>query len=386
MKAILALEDGTVFRGRSFGAGGEKTGEVVFNTSLTGYQEILTDPSYKGQIVTMTYPLIGNYGINEDDLESAVPQVEGFVVRENSRISSNFRSTGKLDDYLKKNGVIGIEGIDTRMLTRRLRTKGSLKGVISTLDLDEKSLIKKAREAPGVEGVDLVKVVTCQKPYVWNETRFAKMTNDQSLDFARGQMSNEGVAARRIKYHVAAYDYGIKFSILNNLLRVGCKVTVYPADYPAEKVLEMDPDGIFLSNGPADPAAVTYAIENIKRLIGKRPIFGICLGHQLLGLALGGKTYKLKFGHHGGNQPVMDLKTGKVAITAQNHGFAVDIDSIPKGTVELTHINLNDKTVEGMRHLSLPIFSVQYHPEAGPGPHDANYLFKEFVEMMEKNA
>ncbi|MDD5594029.1 MAG: glutamine-hydrolyzing carbamoyl-phosphate synthase small subunit [Candidatus Margulisbacteria bacterium] len=368
MKAILALEDGTIFEGRSFGAEGEKAGEVVFNTSLTGYQEILTDPSYKGQIVTMTYPLIGNYGINEEDVESARPNAEGFIVRENSRIASNFRSTGKLDAYLKKHGIVGIEGIDTRMLTRRLRQKGSLKGVISTIDLDEKNLVKKAKDSPGVEGVDLVKVVTCKEPYVWNDSQWA----DKSVK-------------AKAKFNIVAYDYGIKFFILRNFQYVGCKVTVVPADYPAEKVLEMNPDGIFLSNGPADPAAVTYAIKNIKKLIGKKPIFGICLGHQLLGLALGGKTYKLKFGHHGGNQPVMDLKTKKVAITAQNHGFAVDIDSIPKGAVELTHINLNDKTVEGMRCLKVPAFSVQYHPEAGPGPHDANYLFKEFIEMI-KNA
>jgi len=380
MKAILALEDGMIFAGEAFGAEGEKAGEVVFNTSLTGYQEILTDPSYKGQIVTMTYPLIGNYGINEEDIESARPSAEGFIVRENSRIASNFRSTGQLGDYLKKHGIVGIEGIDTRMLTRRLRTKGSLKGIISTIDLDAKSLVKKAKESQGVEGVDLVKVVTCKEPYVWNETPYSQMTNDQF------PMTNVGVASRHnCKYNVVAYDYGIKFFILRYLASVGCKVTVVPADYPAEKVLEMNPDGIFLSNGPADPAAVTYAIKNIKKLIGKKPIFGICLGHQLLGLALGGKTYKLKFGHHGGNQPVMDLKTRKVAITAQNHGFAVDIDSIPKGTVELTHVNLNDKTVEGMRHTSLPIFSVQYHPEAGPGPHDANYLFAEFVKLMEAN-
>jgi carbamoyl-phosphate synthase small subunit len=370
VKAILALEDGTIFYGRSFGAEGERSGEVVFNTSLTGYQEIVTDPSYKGQIVTMTYPLIGNYGVNEQDIESPAPSCEGLVVRENSRIASNFRSQQKLDDYLAQHGIVGIEGIDTRMLTRRLRIKGSLKGIISTVDLDDKSLVKKAKECQGVEGIDLVKVVTCKEPYVWNDTSFARLKTDQCQKPAKK------------KYKVAAYDYGIKFNILWNLVCVGCEVTVYPADYPAEKVLATGPDGIFLSNGPADPAAVTYAIKNIKKLVGKKPIFGICLGHQLLGLALGGKTYKLKFGHHGGNQPVMDLKTKKVAITAQNHGFAVDIDSIPKGTVELTHINLNDKTVEGMRHLKLPIFSVQYHPEAGPGPHDAHYLFQKFAKMM----
>jgi carbamoyl-phosphate synthase small subunit len=367
-KAILVLEDGTFFSGQSFGAEGEKTGEVVFNTSLTGYQEILTDPSYKGQIVTMTYPLIGNYGVNEEDIESQIPQVEGFVVRENSKIASNFRSTERLDSYLKKHNIIGIEGIDTRMLTRRLRIHGSLKGIISTKDFNVESLIKKAKDCPGVEGVDLVKVVTCKKKYVWSDSPWADKTY-------QGE----------IKYHVVAYDYGVKFNILRNLQLVGCKVTVVPAKMPAEEVLEMKPDGIFLSNGPADPAAVTYAIENIKKLIGKKPIFGICLGNQLLALALGGKTYKLKFGHHGGNQPVIDLKTKKVDITAQNHGFAIDISSIPEGTVELTHVNLNDQTIEGMRHLKHPVFSVQYHPEAGPGPHDANYLFKQFAEMM-KNA
>ncbi|MDD4179185.1 MAG: glutamine-hydrolyzing carbamoyl-phosphate synthase small subunit [Candidatus Margulisbacteria bacterium] len=379
MKAFLALEDGSIFKGRSFGAEGEKSGEVVFNTSLTGYQEILTDPSYKGQIVTMTYPLIGNYGINEEDVESQKPQAEAFIVRENSPIASNFRSTLKLDDYLAKHKIVGIEGIDTRMLTRKLRNKGSLKGIISTIDLDEKSLVKKAKACQGVEGVDLVKVVTCKEPYVWNTSKYAETLNSKYENLNKSEI-------RKSKFKVAAYDYGIKFSILQNLVRVGCEVTIYPADYPVEKILKTDPDGIFLSNGPADPAAVTYAIENIKKLIGKKPIFGICLGHQLLGLALGGKTYKLKFGHHGGNQPVIDLKTKKVAITAQNHGFAVDIDSIPKGTVELTHINLNDKTVEGMKHLLLPIFSVQYHPEAGPGPHDAHYLFNDFAELMKNNA
>lgn len=364
-KAVLVLEDGTVFQGQSFGATGEKTGEIVFNTSLTGYQEILTDPSYKGQIVTMTYPLIGNYGVNDEDIESQIPQVEAFIVRENSQIASNFRSQSKLDDYLKKHNIIGIEGIDTRMLTRRLRIHGSLKGIISTSDSNQESLIKKAKECLGVEGVDLVKVVTCKKPYLWNESKWAEKD------------------APKPKYNVVAYDFGIKFNILRNLQLVGCKVTVVPAKTPAEDVLALKPDGIFLSNGPADPAAVTYAIENIKKLIGKKPMFGICLGNQLLGLALGGRTYKLKFGHHGGNQPVMDLKTKKVEITAQNHCFAVDIESIPGGVIELTHINLNDQTVEGMRHKKLPIFSVQYHPEAGPGPHDANYLFKKFTDMME---
>ncbi|MFH1390447.1 MAG: glutamine-hydrolyzing carbamoyl-phosphate synthase small subunit [Candidatus Margulisiibacteriota bacterium] len=368
MKAILALEDGTIFAGRSFGAVGERCGEVVFNTSLTGYQEILTDPSYKGQIVCMTYPLIGNYGINEEDLESAIPHCEGFVVRENSQIASNFRSTGKLDDYLKKHGIIGIEGIDTRMLTRRLRLQGSLKGIISTTENDTQALVKKAKESSGVEGVDLVKVVTCKKPYVWNETSYA---NNEQLTTDNKQL----------KYHIVAYDFGIKFNILRNFQRLGCRITVVPATTPAAEVLAMNPDGIFLSNGPADPAAVTYAIENIKQLIGKKPIFGICLGHQLIGLAMGAKTYKLKFGHHGGNQPTMDLNTRKVDITSQNHGFAVDPKTFTK-EMEVTHINLNDETVEGFRHTKLPIFSVQYHPEAGPGPRDANYLFEKFIGMI----
>ena len=357
MKAFLALEDGTVLTGRSFGYDGEAEGEVVFNTSLSGYQEILTDPSYKGQIVTMTYPLIGNYGVNDFDIESPIPQCEGFIVRENSQIASNYRSTANLGDYLQKHKIVAIEGIDTRMVTRKLRTKGALKGIISTSESDPKILVSKAKKSRGVEGVDLVKVVTCKKPYIWGD--------------GKG------------KYNVVAFDYGIKFNILRCLALAGCKVTVLPATATAEDALSYNPDGIFLSNGPADPAAVTYAIATIKRLIGKKPIFGICLGHQLLGLALGGKTYKLKFGHHGGNQPVKDLKTGKVDITAQNHGFAVEIESIPKGTVELTHVNLNDNTVEGMRHLKLPIFSVQYHPEAGPGPHDAQYLFSRFTELMD---
>ncbi|MFA6431048.1 MAG: glutamine-hydrolyzing carbamoyl-phosphate synthase small subunit [Candidatus Margulisiibacteriota bacterium] len=368
MKAFLALEDGTILTGHSFGYAGEAEGEVVFNTSLTGYQEILTDPSYKGQIVTMTNPLIGNYGVNDEDIESAIPQVEGFIVRENSTIASNYRSTCKLDDYLIKHKIVAIEGIDTRMITRRLRIKGALKGIITTIEQDEKDLINKAKNCRGVEGVDLVKVVTCKAPY--------------EFETPNSQLRTCLPAGKAPNYSVVAYDFGIKLNILRNLSLAGCKVTVVPADYPAEKVLAMNPDGVFLSNGPADPAAVTYAIENIKKIIGKKPIFGICLGHQLLGLALGGKTYKLKFGHHGGNQPVMDLSTRKVAITAQNHGFAVDVDSIPKGLVELTHINLNDKTVEGMKHKSLPIFSVQYHPEAGPGPHDAQYLFKQFAEML----
>ncbi|MBI5701076.1 glutamine-hydrolyzing carbamoyl-phosphate synthase small subunit [Candidatus Saganbacteria bacterium] len=386
MKAFLALEDGAVLTGQSFGYCGAASGEVVFNTSLSGYQEILTDPSYKGQIVTMTYPLIGNYGTNDADIESITPQVEAFIVRENSKIASNFRSKLKLDEYLQKNKIVAIEGIDTRMVTRKLRIKGALKGYISTTESDPAILVDKAKKSKGVEGVDLVKVVTCKKPYLWNDSKYAVLPSP-SFPLPEGEGRPERQSRDRVrgreKYNVVAFDYGAKFNIFNSLVNVGCKVTVLPATVTAEEALSCNPDGIFLSNGPADPAAVTYAIATIKKLIGKKPIFGICLGHQLLGLALGGKTYKLKFGHHGGNQPVIDLKTRKVAITAQNHGFAVDIDSIPKGQVELTHINLNDNTVEGMRHLKLPIFSVQYHPEAAPGPHDASYLFDEFVEMME---
>ena len=374
VKAILALEDGTIFQGESFGAAGEKTGEVVFNTSLTGYQEILTDPSYKGQIVTMTYPLIGNYGVNEEDIESPKPQVEAFIVRENSPIASNFRSKSTLHDYLKKHNIVGIEGIDTRMLTRKIRIKGALKGIISTVDFNEASLIEKAKSCAGVEGVDLVKVVTCKKDYVWNETTYAAMTTDETSMVREKPIS-------KLPYHIVAYDFGVKFNILRNFQLLGCKVTVVPAKTSAADVLKMKPDGIFLSNGPADPVAVTYAIENVRLLLDKKPVFGICLGHQIMSLALGAKTYKLKFGHHGGNQPVIDLKTRKVDITAQNHGFAVDVATLPKD-VEITHLNLNDQTCEGFRHKKLPVFSVQYHPEAGPGPHDANYLFKKFMDLI----
>jgi len=368
MTAYLALEDGLIFHGRSFGAEGERVGEVVFNTSLTGYQEILTDPSYCGQMVVMTYPLIGNYGVNEEDIESSKPWLEGFIVKENSRIASNFRKTASLSDYLKKHKIVAIDGIDTRKLVKHLRTHGAKMGIISTKDSNPASLIEKAQKAVKLEGRDLAKEVTCKREYEFK-------WEGKEWGFENFKASN--------KFHVVAYDFGIKTNILRNLALVGCRVTVVPANTSAEKVMGLKPDGVFLSNGPGDPAAVAYAIEEIKKLLDKKPIFGICLGHQLLGLALGGKTYKLKFGHHGGNQPVKDLKTGKVAITSQNHGFSVDVDSIP-GEVELTHINLNDKTVEGMRHKQLPIFSVQYHPEAAPGPHDAEYLFKQFVEMMER--
>ncbi len=355
MKAILALEDGTIFEGTAFGATGERTGEVVFNTSMTGYQEILTDPSYKGQIVTMTYPLIGNYGINIEDFESEKPHLSGFVVREASRIVSNWRSDMGLDDFLKKHKVIGIEGVDTRDLTLHIRSAGAMKGIISTRDLDPASLVKKARESRGLVGTDLVKEVTCKKAYEWNK---------------------EG------KYKVIVLDCGAKHNIMRELASRDCHVIVVPAKTSVKKILAMKPDGVMLSNGPGDPAAVTYVIETVKGLIGKVPLFGICLGHQMLGLALGGKTFKLKFGHRGANQPVMDLRTRKVEITCQNHGFCVDLKSLTDNNVELTHLNLNDQTSEGLRHKKHPAFSVQYHPEASAGPHDSKYLFDEFVGSM----
>jgi carbamoyl-phosphate synthase small subunit len=361
MDAILALEDGTIFKGKSFGATGERYGEVVFNTGMTGYQEILTDPSYKGQIVTMTYPLIGNYGINSEDVESRKSFVEGFVVKECSKTASNWRTEKTLDLYLKENNILGIEGIDTRSLTLHIREAGAMKAVLSTEDLDGEKLVKKAKDSRGLIGVDLVKEVTSKKKYVWS------------------QIKDKG-------YKVIVLDCGVKYNILRKLLENKCRVIVVPADTEASEILEMKPDGLLLSNGPGDPTAVKYVIETTKKLITKLPIFGICLGHQMLGLSLGGETYKLKFGHHGANHPVKDLRTGKVSITVQNHGFCVDIDSLPKKDIEITHINLNDNTLEGMRHKKLPIFSVQFHPEASSGPHDAEYLFEEFVKMMKKYA
>jgi len=368
-KALLALADGRVFSGWSVGAAGEALGEVVFNTSLMGYQEILTDPSYRGQIVTMTYPLIGNYGLNFEDTEADRISLAGFVVREDCPTPSNWRSQASLHQYLLHHGIVGIAGIDTRALTRHLREEGAQTGIISTLDLDPESLVRRAAAYPTLDGRDLVREVTCSAPYTWSETIW-------SMD--AGQPSGE---TGDRQYYVVAYDYGIKHNILRNLVRAGCRVEVVPASTPAADVLARNPDGVFLSNGPGDPAAVEYAIAETKKLLGRKPIFGICLGHQILCLALGGRTYKLKYGHHGGNQPVIDLTTQKVEITAQNHGYAVDIDSMG-GDVVCTHLNLNDHTVEGMVHKKLPVFSVPYHPEASPGPHDARYLFSRFVELM----
>jgi carbamoyl-phosphate synthase small subunit len=369
-RAMLALADGLVFEGTSFGAEGEAMGEVVFNTSMTGYQEILTDPSYKGQIVTMTYPQIGNYGVNDEDVESQRPYVEGFIVKEYLDIPSNWRMKRSLDEYLKQHGIAGIQGIDTRALTRHTRDVGAQPGIISTKDLDPESLVVRAKKLPKMAGLDLARDVTCREPYSWEQA-------DWDLKTGYGKKGSP-------RYKVVAYDYGIKRNILRLLTQAGCEVTVVPATMPAEDVLKMDPDGVFLSNGPGDPEPVTYAIENIRKILGRKPVFGICLGQQLLGLALGGRTYKLKFGHHGGNQPIMDLTTRKVEIAAENHGFAVDLETI-KDQVVLTHVNLNDQTAEGFQHRTLPAFSVQYHPEASPGPHDSRYLFQRFVEMMEKH-
>ncbi|HEX3035585.1 MAG TPA: glutamine-hydrolyzing carbamoyl-phosphate synthase small subunit [Thermodesulfobacteriota bacterium] len=371
-KALLVLEDGTIFQGSGFGADGEVYGEVVFNTAITGYQEILTDPSYNGQIVVMTYPEIGNYGINPEDVESKRPFVRGFVVKEYWQSPSNWRSQESLGDYLSRYGITGIEGIDTRELTKRIRTQGAQRGVISTDDLDPESLLSKVRQSPQIVGADLVTEVSCNEFYRWqNGSGFWKPAYDSKGDMGRD-------------FRVIVYDFGVKQNILRRLVDTGCEVLVAPSQTPPHEVLSLNPDGIVLSNGPGDPAAVSYAIETVRTLIGKKPIFGICLGNQILGLALGGKTYKLKFGHRGANQPVKDLSTGKVSITSQNHGFAVDPDSLGSN-VDITHINLNDSTVEGLRHKEYPIFSVQYHPEASPGPHDSSSLFHDFLKLMKES-
>lgn len=371
MQAILALEDGRIFRGRGYGASGERFGEVVFNTSLSGYQEILTDPSYAGQIVCLTYPHIGNYGTNPLDSEASSPFAEGLVVRELAELASNWRSVESASAFLADFGIPVISDIDTRALVRHLRTHGSMRAVLSTVDFDERSLLRKVQASPSMVGLDLASRVTTSALYDWSEP---------STDIYEAEVPAEGA----LRDHVVAYDFGIKHNILRRLVDAGCKVTVVPATTSAEDVLVLKPDGVFLSNGPGDPEPVDYAVRNIRNLIGKTPIFGICLGHQLTGLALGGKTYKLKFGHHGGNHPVMNLETHRVEITAHNHGFAVDPDSLRDSEVILTHRNLNDNTLEGLRHRSLPLFSVQYHPEASPGPHDSEYLFEQFVKMMEE--
>ena len=379
--ATLALDDGKAFRGQGFGALRTVVGEVCFNTSMAGYQEILTDPSYEAQIVTMTYPLIGNYGINSSDVESSRPHVSGFVIRELSRVTSNWRSETTLDDYLKQNNIPGLQGIDTRALTRHLRTRGAMKGVLSTEEISDEEAVRKAREWNGLIGVDYVKDVTCDAPYDWDPDD--KLSRNWKIPVG-GDKSREDYFDKLppVKYRIVAYDFGMKRNILRRLRQNGFKVKVVPATTSAADVLKENPDGIFLSNGPGDPEALGYALSAVRELIGKKPIFGICLGHQILGLAMGGRAFKLKFGHRGGNQPVKDLKTGKISITCQNHGFAIDASSLPK-EVEQTHVNLNDQTCEGLRHRSEPVFSVQYHPEASPGPHDANYLFQEFAKLIE---
>ncbi|NIO05187.1 MAG: glutamine-hydrolyzing carbamoyl-phosphate synthase small subunit [Proteobacteria bacterium] len=375
---MVVLEDGTSFEGTSFGGFGERTGEIVFNTSMTGYQEILTDPSYRGQIVTMTYPLIGNYGVNVVDMESSAPQVEGFIVKEYSESFSNWRGQISLGDFLKEHHVVGVEGIDTRALTKRIRTVGAMKAIISTEVLNTKNLLEKARASPSLIGRDLVREVTCQKPYRWHLDPERDGWSTVSPEV--GSPLGDGEAL----FSVVAMDFGVKRNILRMLQAQGCAITVVPADTSAEKILSYNPDGIFLSNGPGDPKGVPYVVDTVKDLLGQKPIYGICLGHQILGLVLGGKTYKLKFGHRGANQPVKNLKTGRVSITTQNHGFCVEIDSLDQRVTEVTSINLNDGTLEGMRHRWFPAHSVQFHPEASPGPHDANHLFSEFVQDMAK--
>ena len=371
--AKLALEDGTVFSGKAFGADGEVDGEVCFNTSMTGYQEILTDPSYRGQIVTMTYPEIGNYGVNAEDVESGKPHLSGFVVRERSRVASNFRADGELDEYLARHGIVGIEGIDTRALVRRIRIHGALKGVLSTVDPDDASLVAKAAASPGLVGRDLAREVMPEEPIRWDEplSPWATLTPPEK---------KAGLPADAP--HVVALDYGMKWNIARHLFEMGCRVTILPGTATADDVMGLKPDGVLLSNGPGDPEPIEYAQEAIRDLLGKKPIFGICLGHQLLSLASGAKTFKLKFGHRGANQPVMNNATGRVEITCQNHGFAVDADTLPDH-IEVTHVNLNDQTIEGVRHLKHPAFSVQYHPEASAGPHDSRYLFERFRQMLD---
>ncbi len=373
MQAILALEDGRIFRGKGYGAKAECYGEVVFNTSLTGYQEIFTDPSYAGQIVVLTNPQIGNYGTNPEDNEAVRPFIEGLVVREFSPISSNWRSQQAADEYLERFNIPVIADIDSRALVRHLRMHGVMRGVISLIESDTDKLVAKARSIPKMDGTDLARVVSTKQRYSWNQGPIVTYPAQEMKE-----VDPESAL------HVVAYDYGIKQNILRMLVDQGCNVTVVPAETSAEDVLSLKPDGVFLSNGPGDPEPVTYAQQNIRKLAGKTPIFGICLGHQLVGLALGGKTYKLKFGHHGGNHPVRQERTGKIEITAHNHNFAVDPDSLKQSEVEMTHFDLNDGTLEGLRHRTMPLFTVQYHPEASPGPHDSHYLFGDFVKLMQE--
>ncbi len=372
MKAIIALEDGTTFEGRSFTGHGEAVGEIVFNTSLSGYQEVLTDPSYTGQIVTMTYPLIGNYGTNPEDMESSGAHPKAFLIKEYNSYPSNYRSTKPLAEFLQDHDVLGVEGFDTRALVRHIRTKGAMKGIVSTKELDKDTLVQRAKEWSGLVGQDMVKRVTCEVPYGWGDNEPVVGSNFKTAK-KPGEKS----------FKVVAFDFGIKYNQLRLLQEKGCQIQVVPATTDAKTVLAMDPDGIFLSNGPGDPEGVEGVVDTIKELLGKKPIFGICLGHQMLALAYGASAYKLKFGHRGGNQPVKDLTTGHVEITAQNHGFCIDEATLPKGDVEVTHINLNDNSLEGMRHTKYPAFSVQYHPEFAPGPHDAKYLFDRFIDMMQ---
>ena len=372
-RATLLLEDGRVFQGSGHGFDGEAVGEVVFNTSMTGYQEILTDPSYAGQIVTMTYPLIGNTGINREDVESRRPFLEAFIVRRMSPVPSNWRATESLDDYLAEHRIPVIAEIDTRALVRHIRLKGSMRGIVSLMDQDQASLMRKVKDSPLMVGWDLASKVSIERPYEGSAEKL------NFIEFSRLGMTEP------CHTHVVAYDFGIKTNILRDLVHCGARVTVVPSKTPADEVLRLNPDGIFLSNGPGDPEAVDYAIRNVRALLGKKPIFGICLGHQIMGLAFGGRTFKLKFGHHGGNHPVFNVDRNQVEITAQNHGFAVDPESLRSSEVRVTHINLNDRTVEGMEHRSLPAFSVQYHPEASPGPHDSYYLFEKFFKMMKEN-
>jgi carbamoyl-phosphate synthase small subunit len=381
MRALLALEDGRYFEGKSFGATGTRVGEICFNTAMTGYQEVLTDPSYRGQIVAMTYPLIGNYGVNSLDQESRFPHVRGFVIEELSEVPSNWRAEMSLDEYLRKWDISGVQGIDTRALTRHLRTRGAMKACLTTEEMSIQEAVQRAIDGEGVIGMDYVREVSTPEVYRWDPTD--ELSKPWTI--ANGNGGGNKPNLPPIRFQIAAYDYGIKRNILRLLRQKGFGVTVVPASTSAEEVLALNPDGIFLSNGPGDPAALPYAHKTVHDLMGKKPIFGICLGHQILGFAFGGSTFKLKFGHRGANQPVKDLRSGRVAITAQNHGFAVDPKSLPN-EIEVTHVNLNDGTLEGMRHKELPIFSVQYHPEAAPGPHDASYFFQQFADLIKKKS